>query len=143
MSEKTKVTTNQDGAAVNTEPTFKKFEYGDLQMHCSHCGHSEVVEKGIKDGLQFVLPTTDEHKLKLACSKCGISLMMNFKESDEETQKESKEKYEAWQKEQEELKAKAEETVEEVETTLEELVEETEDALLREDTDKEPVQEDN
>ena len=81
MSNETKVTLDQEGQ-IQAEPTFKKFEYGDLQMHCSHCGHSEVVEKGIKDGLQFVLPTTDEHKLKLACSKCGISLLMNFKESN-------------------------------------------------------------
>jgi len=140
MSKEPKVTIdnqNKDG-----EPTFTKFEYGDLWLHCSHCGNSENVEKGIKDGLQFVLPTTDEHKLKLACSKCGVSLLMNFKESDEETKKEAEEKYEAWIKEQEELKAKAEEVEAEAEEKLEELSE-TENALLREDTEKESVQEDN
>ena len=140
MSNETKVTLDQEGQ-IQAKPTFKKFEYGDLQMHCSHCGHSEVVEKGIKDGLQFVLPTTDEHKLKLACSKCGISLLMNFKESDEETQKEAKEKYETWQKEQEELKQKAEVVEQEAGEKLEELAKE--DALLREDTKEESVQEDN
>jgi len=137
MSEKAKVTID---AGVNDapDPTFKRFDYGDLTMHCSHCGHNEVVEKGIKDGLQFVLPTTDEHKLKLACSKCGVSLMMNFTESDEETKKEAQEKFEAWEKEQAELKEKAVAVEKEAEEVIEE-----QDALLREDTEKESVQEDN
>lgn len=137
MNEKAKVTTNAEGS-TKAEPTFKRFEYGDLTMNCSHCGHSEVVEKGIKDGLQFVLPTTDEHKLKLACSKCGVSLLMNFTESDEETKKEAKEKFEAWEKEQAGLKAKAEAVEDEAKEVIEE-----QDALLREDTEKESVQEDN
>ena len=130
MSEKTKVTT--DGAAVGTEPTFKRFEYGDLNMVCSHCGHEEIVEKGIKDGLQFVLPTTDEHKLKLVCSKCGISVTMNFKESDEETRKEGEAKYQEWLEAQEKAKTKAED-----------VIEEAQDALLQEDTEQESVQDDN
>jgi transcription elongation factor Elf1 len=130
MSKETEVTTDGIGAA--TEPTFKRFEYGDLQMVCSHCGHEEVVEKGVKDGLQFVLPTTDEHKLKLVCSKCGVSLTMNFKESDEETRKEGEKKYQDWLDAQEKAKAKAED-----------VIEEAEDALLQEDTKQESVQDDN
>ena len=101
-------------------------------MTCSHCGHQEVVEKGVKDGLQFVLPTTDEHKLKLICSKCGVSLIMNFTESDEETRKAAEEKYQEWLKTQEEAKAKAED-----------VVEEAQDALLQKDTEQESVQDDN
>ena len=137
MSKKAEVTMDAP-KGVKGEPTPTKFEYGDLQLHCSHCGHVETVEKGIKDGLQFVLPTTNEHKLKLACSKCGVSLLMNFKESDEDTKKEAKEKYDTWVKEQAELKEKAEAVEEEAAEVIEE-----QDALLREDTKEEAVQEDN
>ena len=139
MSEETKTIESQNGAAVSTEPTFKRFDYGDLTMTCSHCGHSEVVEKGIKDGLQFVLPTTDEHKLRLVCSKCGISLEMTFQESDEETKKEAEAKYEAWLAEQEAAKAKAEDVIDEAKDTIEA----TDNAVLQEDTKEESTPGDN
>jgi hypothetical protein len=124
------------------EPTFKQFEYGDLWLRCSNCGFEEVVEKGIKDGIQFVLPTTEEHKLKLGCSKCGVSLVMDYTESDEETIKEAEKSYEAWQKQQEEFAKKVEATEETVEEKLEELAEQ-EDALLQENKEEEPAQDDN
>ena len=120
------------------EPTFTRWDYGDLYLTCSHCKTHENVEKGIKDGLQFVLPTTDEHKLKLQCSKCGVSLMMTFEESDEETKKESQEKFDKWQKEQEETKEKAADLVEKAEEVVE-----AQDALLQEDTKEETAQDDN
>ncbi len=135
MSETPKV---EAASSKQPEPTFTRWEYGDLYLTCSHCGNHESVEKGIKDGLQFVLPTTDEHKLKLQCSKCGVSLMMTFKESDEETKKEAEEKYNAWLAEQETKKAEAAELVEEAKEVTEE-----QDVLLQEDTKEEPVQDDN
>jgi len=135
MSKTPKVTADSSN---QPEPTFTRWEYGDLQLSCSHCGNVETVEKGIKDGLQFVLPTTDEHKLKLKCSKCGVTLLMNFKESDEETKKESKEKFEAWQKEQEDKKTEATELVEKAEEVIEE-----QDALLQEDTEEATAQDNN
>jgi len=142
MSKENKPEVTIDEKAVvdpSQEPSFVKWEYGDLVMVCSHCGHTEVIEKGLKDGLQFVLPTTSEHKLKLACSKCGVALDMHFTESDEETVVVAKEKYEKWLKEQEEAKTKAEALKEEVEVKVEEL----DNAVLQEDTAKEPAQGDN
>ena len=139
MNEAPKV---EAASSQQPEPTFKRWDYGDLQLTCSHCGHSEVVEKGIKDGLQFVLPTTDEHKLKLTCSKCGVTLLMNFKESEEDTKKESQEKFEAWEKEQVEAKANAAAKANNLVEKAEEVIEE-QDALLQEDSKEETVQDDN
>ena len=135
MSETPKV---EAASSEQPEPTFTRWTFGDLYLSCSHCGNYENVEKGIKDGLQFVLPTTDEHKLKLQCSKCGVSLMMTFKESDEETKKEAEEKYNAWVAEQETKKAEAVELVDEAKE-----VTEKQDALLQEDSKEESVQDDN
>lgn len=135
MSKKPKV---EAASSEQPEPTFTRWEYGDLYLTCSHCGNNELIEKGIKDGLQFILPTTDEHKLKLKCSNCGVSLGINFKESDEETKKESEEKFQAWQKEQEEKKAEAEKLTKEAAEVIEE-----QDALLQEDTKEESTQDDN
>ena len=117
------------------QPTFTRWDYGDLYLTCSHCGEAEKVESGIKDGLQFVLPTTDEHKLKLVCSKCGVSLAMTFKESDEDTKKEAEEKYQKYLKEQEELQAKKAE----LDEKAEELEEESDNAPLQESTEEESV----
>ena len=125
-------------SSEKAEPTFQRWDYGDLQINCSHCGTTEIVEKGIKDGLQFVLPTTDEHKLKLTCSNCGVTLLMNFLESDEETKKEAQEKFEKWQTEQAEAKAKAEI----LKAKAGEVIEE-QNALLQEDTKEETAQDNN
>ena len=121
--------------AVQDEPTFTKWDYGDLYLVCSHCGHKETVEKGVKDGLQFVLPTTDEHKVKLVCSNCGVSLTLAFDESGEETKKEAEEKYEKYIQEQKDLQKKKQE----VDEKADKIEEESDDAPLQEDIDEESV----
>lgn len=76
-------------AAGKPEPNF--FEFGDAYFECNRCGNYERIQTGIKDGMQFVLPTSDQHEWRLVCGKCQNMMRIFFKESDEETIKEAKE----------------------------------------------------
>ena len=76
--------------AGKPEPVF--FEFGDAFFECNRCGNYERLQKGVKDGMQFVLPTSDQHEWRLVCGKCQNMMRIFFKESDEETIKEAQEK---------------------------------------------------
>jgi len=76
-------------AAGKPQPNF--FEFGDAYFECNRCGNYERIQKGIKDGMQFVLPTSDQHEWRLVCGKCTNMMRIFFKESDEETVKEAQE----------------------------------------------------
>jgi DNA-directed RNA polymerase subunit M/transcription elongation factor TFIIS len=85
--------------AQKPEPKF--FEYGDVFFECNRCGNYERLQKGVKDGMQFVLPTSDQHEWRLVCGKCKNMMRIFFKESDEETilwAKEEEKKKEALEK---------------------------------------------
>lgn len=90
------------------EPKF--FEFGDVFFECNRCGNYERLTKGVKDGMQFVLPTSDQHEWRLTCGKCQNMMRIFYKESDEETVKWAKEQIK--KKEEEERKRKEEEALE-------------------------------
>lgn len=70
----------------------KFFDFGDLYFQCHNCGNLELLGKGIKDGLQFILQTSDKDEWKMTCHKCQNTMRIFFKESDEETKKEAQAK---------------------------------------------------
>ena len=72
-------------------PAPKFFEFGDVFFECNRCGNYERFQKGVKDGMQFVLPTSDQHEWRLVCPKCENMMRIFFKESDEATIVEAKE----------------------------------------------------
>ena len=72
------------------KPEPKFFEFGDVFFECNRCGNYERLQKGVKDGMQFVLPTSDQHEWRLVCGKCKNMMRIFFKESDEETVEEAK-----------------------------------------------------
>ena len=74
--------------AVQPEQDFKKFEYGDVYFECNRCGNISLVDRGVKDGLQFTLPSTDKHEWRFVCQSCKNMMRIFFKESTEETIKE-------------------------------------------------------
>ena len=71
------------------EPNF--FDFGDVYFNCNRCGADEKIQSGVKDGMQFVLPTSDQHEWRLVCPKCDNMMRIFFRESDEETIKKAKE----------------------------------------------------
>lgn len=91
---KTKESQDIKEPQTNKEPQegvdFNSFEYGDVYFQCYRCGHRELLDKGVKDGLQFVLPTTDKHKWRMTCSSCKNTMEIYFKESSEEIVKQRK-----------------------------------------------------
>jgi len=89
------------------KPEPKFFEFGDVFFECNRCGNYERLNKGVKDGMQFVLPTSDQHEWRLVCGKCENMMRIFFKESDEDTVKEAKEKIKV-QEDAEREKAKEE-----------------------------------
>lgn len=91
---------------VPQKPEPKFFDFGDVYFECNRCGNYECLNKGVKDGMQFVLPTSDQHEWRLVCGKCENMMRIFFKESDEETVKHAKEVIVA---EEEAAKKKAEE----------------------------------
>ena len=74
------------------KPAPRFFEFGDAFFECNRCGNYERLQKGIKDGMQFVLPTSDQHEWRLVCGKCENMMRIFFKESDEATIAEAREK---------------------------------------------------
>ena len=70
-------------------PVF--FDFGDVYFECNRCGKYECLNKGVKDGMQFVLPCSDQHEWRLVCGGCENMMRIFFKKSDEETIKDAKE----------------------------------------------------
>jgi hypothetical protein len=89
--------------AQQPEPNY--FEFGDVHFECNRCGNYQLIDKGVKDGMQFVLPTSDQHEWRLVCGNCQNMMRIFFKESDEATVAEAKEKI---AKEEEERRIQAE-----------------------------------
>ncbi|MFW5890658.1 MAG: hypothetical protein ACOCUI_00390 [bacterium] len=77
---------------------FREFPYGDLHFQCFRCGHMEMIEEGVHQGIQIVLPTTDKHKWTIVCNRCQNKMEFffteNAKKAKEEAEKEAKEKAE-------------------------------------------------
>ena len=89
MSEKKKdikeveVAMDQPQSAEGTpqeQPNF--FEFGDVYFECNRCGDKSLLDTGVKDGLQFVLPTSDQHQWRMVCGKCQNMMRIFFKESE-------------------------------------------------------------
>ena len=95
-------------APQKPEPNF--FEFGDVCFECNRCGNFEVISQGVKDGMQFVLPTSDQHEWRLVCGKCKNMMRIFFMESSPETIEEAKK--EIAEKEAAERKKKEEEALE-------------------------------
>jgi hypothetical protein len=102
--------TAEQAAQQAGKPEPKFFEFGDAFFECNRCGNYERLQKGIKDGMQFVLPTSDQHEWRLVCGKCKNMMRIFFKESDEETVKEARELLA--KQEEEQRKKKEEEALE-------------------------------
>ena len=96
-------------------PVF--FEFGDVFFECNRCGNYERLQKGVKDGMQFVLPTSDQHEWRLVCGKCENMMRIFFKESDEATIKDAKEQIKL--KEEADKKKSEEEALEKAKKELE------------------------
>ena len=64
---------------------FKKFEYADVFFECANCGHMTVLDKGVEDGLSFVLPATDKHEWRMVCTNCQNMMRIFFRASSNET----------------------------------------------------------
>ena len=76
--------------AEKQRPAARFFEFGDAWFDCNRCGTNDVLQTGIKDGMQFILPTSDQHEWRLMCPKCRNMMRIYFKESNEETIEEAK-----------------------------------------------------
>lgn len=63
------------------EPEVKVFEYGDLSVVCS-CGATQVLKKGIHNGLQLVLTTREDSFIQLRCNKCEADIKLCFLEGE-------------------------------------------------------------
>jgi len=72
------------------KPAPEFFEFGDVYFECNRCGNYQELSKGVKDGMQFVLPTSDQHEWRLVCGKCENMMRIFFKKSSEETVEEAR-----------------------------------------------------
>lgn len=63
---------------------FNSFDFADVCFECNRCGHIDVLDKGIEDGLQFVLPATDKHEWRMVCGNCKNTMRIYFKHSGED-----------------------------------------------------------
>lgn len=64
---------------------FIKFDYADVYFECARCGHLKLLDKGVKDGLSFVLPATDKHEWRMVCDECKNMMRIFFRKSSEAT----------------------------------------------------------
>lgn len=114
------------------KPEFIRFEFGDMYQECNQCSEKTLLSEGIKDGVQFVLPTTDLHEFKLTCQKCNNMMRLFWKESSPETAKKSEEDYQKYLQMKENLEA-AKANVDAEANDLEKAIEQS-DEVLQEDT---------
>jgi len=75
---------------VEQRPDPKFWEFGDVYFECNRCGNYECINQGVKDGMQFVLPISDQHEWRLVCGQCKNMMRIFWKESDEETVEKAK-----------------------------------------------------
>jgi hypothetical protein len=61
-----------------TEAEKKHFKYGDLVVYCHECGSTQVLARGIENGLQMTLLTNPDSFIELACDKCPAKMKMFF-----------------------------------------------------------------
>jgi hypothetical protein len=64
------------------KPDFDKWDFGHLIKECNRCGHREIMDKDVEDGVSLYLPTTSKHELRLTCENCGVSMRMFWVKSD-------------------------------------------------------------
>ena len=67
-----------------------KYDYGTLVQECFVCGEQEVKMEDVDGGLQFFLPTTDKHEMKMTCQRCKASMRMFWKESSKKKTEDEK-----------------------------------------------------
>jgi ribosomal protein L44E len=70
-------------AVPQEEKEYRDFKVGILHLTCTRCGNDEIIDKNIKGGISFILPTTDKHEVELKCGKCGTSLKLYYTENVE------------------------------------------------------------
>jgi len=104
MAKKEEIKVDAPKAPVEGQD-FKSFEYADVFFECNRCGHMTVLDKGIQDGLQFVLPATDKHEWRMVCGNCKNMMRIFFRASSNETI--AAKKAEKAKKEAEDKKAEA------------------------------------
>ena len=104
--EKTSETLTKDSSDIGTpvkEP--EKWDFGHLTFQCSHCGHVEIMQHDVEDGIMITLPATDSHELKLVCSHCNNMMRIFWQKSNKVKEvPEEKEKEETNEKLSEENK---------------------------------------
>jgi len=69
------------GVNKEIEGNPKVFDYADMHLKCHSCGEDVVIFDNVKGGLRVDLYTTDQHKLVLACDKCGAKMEMYYTEA--------------------------------------------------------------
>ena len=63
---------------VKAEAKSKHFKYGDLVIYCKQCGHTQVLTRGIENGLQMTLLTNPDSYIELTCDQCPSRMKMYF-----------------------------------------------------------------
>lgn len=71
---------------------IREFDYGDLQFQCYRCGHRETIDKGVEQGIQVTLPTTDFHRWTITCNRCRNKMEFYFTENFEKAKEVEEEK---------------------------------------------------
>ena len=65
---------------VEVKPEVKMYEYGDLAVICSKCGSTQIIQKGIQHGMQFILVPREDSVIQLRCDKCDTDIKLCFLE---------------------------------------------------------------
>lgn len=69
-----------EATQAKQEKPVKEYDQADLVVECA-CGNTTVIDTNIKGGLQIILPTDDNHAIKLVCGACGAKLTLKFVEA--------------------------------------------------------------
>lgn len=69
----------EEVTTATEQPTGPKFdwEYGDLAVICK-CGRTQIITKGIEQGLQLVITNKKESFIQLKCDECDSEITLRL-----------------------------------------------------------------
>jgi len=56
---------------------------GDLVITCHNCGHENLLQKGIENGIRIDLFTNNTQEIRLECTECNSAMSMHFVMSED------------------------------------------------------------